>query len=210
MLQLATVFLGFILTGIIGNFLVQKWQHQNWINQQRILRANSNLGELKNLIDSITHYADTRNYRARKLSKAINNADAELLLTLRNEYEVAVTAWNDQWNSFCIGLTLYADHRFTLRLEESIQARFFRVGLTITEFLRAPGEITARKRALLDRDLNILSGQIFNFSRDLLNVFLANQEDAYSLKKIEFNETNLVILPTWKLFKALFKPLEAC
>jgi preprotein translocase subunit YajC len=45
-MELITVILSFVLTGIIGNFLVQRWQQRNWHEQHRLLRLEKEMDEL--------------------------------------------------------------------------------------------------------------------------------------------------------------------
>ena len=44
---------GAVTTGVLGNYLVQRWQRQSWFAQQRQLFHQQELDELKDLYDEI-------------------------------------------------------------------------------------------------------------------------------------------------------------
>ncbi len=48
------ILVGAIVTGIVGNFLVQRWQLRTWRAQQRQLGYQAELEELKKLLDEIS------------------------------------------------------------------------------------------------------------------------------------------------------------
>lgn len=50
----------FIFTGVIANWLVQRWQYRNWLNQQRFLGAEKRYELLKSLADEISLNASKR------------------------------------------------------------------------------------------------------------------------------------------------------
>ena len=48
-----TAIISFILTGLIGGRLLQKWQLRNWLNQQKFLGAEKDYIALQELFDDI-------------------------------------------------------------------------------------------------------------------------------------------------------------
>ena len=101
---------------------------------------------------------------------------------LRKEHETAVANWNDNWNYFCVGLTIYADfEEFAKRLEQILQRRFVRAGGLIKYCLATSDE---SRLAQLEKGsggvLNSISGETFNFCRDLQNLIRAKEKAAYA------------------------------
>ncbi len=196
----------FLLSGVAANSLVQKWQYRNWVNQQRMLKAGIELEELKKLVEKITALADARNYRARKICRSINNISDEGLLKLRDDYDGAVTAWNDSWNLFCVKLTMYADFgRFVVPLE-NLQTKFVKAGGLLLYALKNSNnpDVSFAKRDLEDV-LNSLSGETFGFSRDLLRLVISKEKLAYEERKYVFSRDTLESTSLWKLIKFLFE-----
>lgn len=204
--SIVTIVVGFLLTGVIGNQLLHNWQHRNWINQRRIERATDAVGSLKVLLDQITQLADTRNFRMRLLCRKFRTASEKELVELRRDHDKAVAAWNDNWNTFCTGLTFYAEYYYVERLEQDIQNRFVSAAATLSKLLSSRPEDQAPLAISLERELNVISGATFNFSRDLLRLLIEKQETAYRGSELPFTEENLTKTPTLVLVARLFKP----
>ena len=204
-----TLIASVLFSGILVNWLIYRWQYRNWINQQRLTRAGNELVELKKLADTIRALSDARNYRARKVCRSIGAVSNEELQDLRRQHDVAVTNWNDQWNYFCVGLTLYADFvGFSKRLESGLQSRFVKAGGLLKYCLDHSDSadlIYAKKE--LEEVLNAISGETFNFSRDLQNLIRGKEQDAYSDPKEQITRANLHQISTFELLKGLFKPV---
>src|SRR4051794_23033106 len=67
MVALITVILSFILSGIIGNRLIQRWQQRNWRVQHSLEATEKNLEALRIIADEITRFADARIFRSRRV-----------------------------------------------------------------------------------------------------------------------------------------------
>src|SRR5437660_11662896 len=115
---LVSLFVGFILTGIVGAWLSQRWQHRSWINQQQILGEEKSYQDLKTVWDEVTTLSGKRQWRMRRLLysiKAMNVEEANLRL---KEYAYVVSEWNEKRNSFEVRLTLFAGWNFRTWLEK--------------------------------------------------------------------------------------------
>lgn len=207
-----TAIITFVLTGLVGNFLVQKWQQRNWINQHRLLGAEKQFKELQNIFDEIMSLGDARNYRVRRLVRH-KLSEEQALERLRHDYDESVVRWNDRFNSLCVRLTMYAGYtRYTEVLEGDIQPAFVAIGERLdiaVSHLVAKEAIPRALKHELESRLNEMSGKLFSFSRGLLRVLLTKQKEAYEGEKILFSEKNLVLFSRWYLFKALFKTSHA-
>ncbi len=202
---------GFLLSGVVGTFLVNRWQHGRWVIQRRIQKAEKDLSELRLLVSKITRLADKRNYRARKLCRSFQRVEEDELKRLRYEYEASVTEWNDEWTYFTVSLTLFAGYSsFIPRLEREIQERFVLVGSGLLYLLRASDRNeAARHRKSIENLLNDVSGAMFNFSRDLQSLIQAKENEAYRGNAAPLTKETLEEASTLVLLKALFKPVEA-
>lgn len=209
MVTIISVVISFILTAIVGNRLLQKWQKRAWLQQQAVLQAHKEIDEVKATIDNFMELADTRSYRARRLLRNLCRGTKERLNVVRSDYDQSVAAWNDQLNSFQVRLTIYAEYGYALRIEDEIQPRFAEISNTLEGLLNAGDperrEMHRRIYAQTEDQLNSLNGIFFNFSRDVMRFLVDRQRDIYLGKPIEFTRGTAELFPTWYLFKELFK-----
>lgn len=205
---IVTTILTVLASGVFVNWLVYRWQLRNWVNQQKMLRVSNDLQELRKLADTIRSMSDARNYRARKICRSYGVATADEIAELKKQHDTAVTHWNDNWNYFCVGLTLYADFvHFSQRLEKNIQMRFVKVGSRLKYLVKEtdPDQIKFYKSDI-EVTLNEISGETFNFTRDLQNLIRKQEQVAYSDPKDKITRENLHEMSLLSLFKGLFKP----
>jgi hypothetical protein len=209
MLALLTVVVSFVLTGLVGNWLVQRWQQRNWLTQHSLQRAEKQIEQLRALIDEILRLGDARNYRTRRVVLQLNSEDSAKFERTKEDYDQAVVNWNDRFNSMCVGLTMYAAYQpYTERLEGIIQPLFVSVSekVEVAIGMRANGPVPRSLIAQRNVDLNEISGMLFEFGRDLVRLLLNKQQEAYEGELIFFSKANLGLFPTWYLLKALFQP----
>ena len=210
-----TAVITFFFTGLLGNYLVQRWQQRNWLNQHRLLGAEKRFEELQKLIDEITNLGDARTFRVRRIIR--NRAsDIARLQVLRDSCDKSVVKWNERFTAVSVKLTMYAGYsRFTEGLELDIQPAFVAISEQLdraVRYLAAGQSIPRPLRIEMENMLNAISGKLFNFSRDLLGLLLTKQREAYEGEKVRFSEETLELFSRWYLFKALFKtnhPLES-
>jgi len=209
-MPLLTAIVSSVLVALVGNFLVQKWQMRNWMEQQRLLRAEKQLEDLKLLSNEIMKLGDSRSYRTRRLLLNLDSIKPEELDACDYflDYKQAVAAWNDLLNSFLTRLTLFASSSYTSRLESRIQPNFVRIGDRVDSLIkvrRLGGIVPIHEKNSLTEELNRLNGRLGNFYRDLLRMLLRMQKEAYIGRKIKFDAYTIDNFSTWYLFKALFQ-----
>ncbi|CAN5505101.1 hypothetical protein BH09VER1_BH09VER1_54980 [soil metagenome] len=198
-----------LLTALVGNRLLQRWQQRSWLQQQAVLQSHKEIDEVKSTIDEFIKLADARSYRARRLVRNLPRATEARIDSLRNEYDLSVAAWNDRLNSFQVRLTIYAKYRFAQRIENSIQPRFAELSEAIERLLSLPpdvrGQEACRAMSIFEDNLNSLNGILFAFSRDVMRYLIDEQRMMYLGRPIQFSESTLESFSTWYLFKELFK-----
>src|SRR3954465_4156360 len=112
MTAIVTVILSFLLTGLVGNSLLQRWQHRNWLSQQRFSLEDKEYQALSGLFQDLVKYSSQRHYRMRRLLRALSSSDEEGIKAKTADYDEALTEWNDIFNSLCVRLTLLAGHQY--------------------------------------------------------------------------------------------------
>jgi len=208
MQTLLPIIVGFILTGLIGNRLVQGWQARNWLLQQRFLGHEKEYTALKELADEIASLLGVRIYLMRRLNRALASGAPEKIATALKEYDDILKRWNERLTSFLIRLPMLADYSLALRLENSIQASLVKIGaaleaLAIEQGSGAPVSSKSQYTQLEDA-LNGLHGHAITFNKCLLDLVHSRRADVYYGKRLKFSRENLAHFSTWQLVKALF------
>ena len=108
---LILLFVGFVLTGIIGQILIGRIQRKNWEHQFKIERLNHQIKEARATYEHISRLLDKRIYRSRRLSSSfrdrdnrkINNKCADRF----KEFDDILYVWNDSLNSNITKIDIY-------------------------------------------------------------------------------------------------------
>lgn len=209
-MPLITASFSFLLVGVLGNLLVQRWQQRNWIEQQRLLRAEKRLDELKRLSDDLMKLGDSRSYRTRRLLLNLASIDSNTLDSSEYliDYKIAVGTWNDSFNSYCTRLTLYANWGLSGWLENVIQPKFYKISErleVLVKVRRLNGLVPVQEKNLLNGELNSINASLGKFYRQLLELLLRMQKEAYIGREVNFNSTTIEQFSTWYLLKALLQ-----
>lgn len=209
MTAITTVTLTFILTGLIGNWLVSSWQHRNWLNQQQFLGEEKEYLALTSLSDEIISLAARRLSRMRRLLVILSRPEDDIVRRRLTEYDESLATWDERLNSFFVRLTLYASHVLQQQLEHEVQKEFVSVGGRLEQLTKErlnKGHTDLKAIANLRADMSSLSHLLFTFNREILRVVRSQKIKTYYGTSIDLTAENLHRFTTWELFKALFKP----
>lgn len=204
-----TLAVGFILTGLIGNWLAQSWQHRNWLRQQRFLSDEKQYVALTQLWDQLSNLAGRRQWRMRRLLDAVSRSDEALIRARVADYDAIVSEWNENFTSMAVRLTLLARWHLAGELEREIQSAFQVAGSKLERLTRqrlAGEAISATTITALYQEVSWLSHRVFVFDRDTLLAVQRQRVVTYEGVKIPFERSNLDQFGNWQLLKALFKP----
>lgn len=206
---IVSILLTFILTGVVANLLAHRWQYRNWINQQRFLGEEQEYLSLKLVWEELTTLSSRRLWCMRRLLLSLGTTDEEGICARLTEYEVALSEWNEKFNSLVVRLTMHASWSLEQELEVELQPSFVTAGQLLervtTGRLRT-GRADPRELGRLERQLNRLSRQVFVLSRDTLRVVQMHRTRTYYGIRVTLTPQNLERIGTWELLKALFKP----
>lgn len=204
---IVTTLLGFLLTGLVGNRLLQSWQARNWLFQQRFSGREKEYVALKELADEIAGLLGVRIYYTQRLVKSFASLSDAKLLEREAEYEQAVKRWNERLTSFYVRLPLLASYDLAKSLESEIQALLVTISEKLDRLLaeRSKGNpVSARSLAALDHELTSIQGRAINFNKEMLRRVVSSRTEVYDGKSLDFTRANLAHFSTWQLVKALF------
>jgi hypothetical protein len=204
---IASIVFTFVLTGIIGNKLIQSWQHRNWLQQQRLLGQEKEYDALKQLSDEIIKVAGKRLYRMRRLLAAVRSLSDDILKQRVLDYDHSLLEWNDSLGSYYVRLTFYSNYYNATYLEGYLQAPFAAAGKRIEKIIQkrnAGQAITSQEVVSIDSELNDLQARIFRFNRDLTRLVESVRRKVYFGDRISYSPNNLPKFSTWELVISLF------
>jgi hypothetical protein len=206
---LLSIVLTFILTGFLGNWLIQQWQQRNWMNQQRFLGEQKTFENLKALCDETMAISSRRLWKARRLAGALAHGDDALVRTRLNEYDQALSDWNERIVDFQVRLMLYGSSEMLDRFNSDIRDTFISISEVLDELTKQRqgglGQTDSRMRQMQPR-MNGLSGQLYNFNKDLNQMLDIQREKTFYGRLMTLDRANLESFKTWELVIALFKP----
>ncbi len=207
MSQVVAVVLAFILTGLVGNRMLQHWQLRSWLSQQRFLGQEKEYSSLKQLSEELSAIMGARVYQMRRLLAAVKSQPAEEVEIRLKLYDDVLTKWNENLNSYYVRLTFFANYYQTSNLEWDVQRRFNSVGSSIEKMVRIRrfGESIPRSEIVkLEKSLDALQGVSFSFNRDILRILEDVRVRTYFGEKVSYLPQNLDRFSTWQLAQSLF------
>ena len=207
MQALVSVVVGGVITAVVGNALIHRWQLRSWYAQQRHLGFQKELADLKCLLDEVTTGCDTRLYSMRELTNILRDGSLRRVEAALKDYRDIVKEWNSSLNSYYTRLTLHVGMATSLRLERHVHKPFVIIGQVLERGVRAvhQGETLApAELAMVDESLNGCQTSILRFSQDLLNAVQRRSSEIAEGRKIWYIDGKLAEYSSLDLIKALF------
>jgi hypothetical protein len=207
MTQVLSVILAFVLTGLIGNRLLQLWQHRGWLRQQQFLGQEKEYTALRELSTELSGAISKRLYQMQRLLWAVRSLPDDVMEQRLKDYDATLTLWNESLSTYFVRLTLYASYYDTVDLERRIHEPFQRVGARLEAMVksrRRQQPLSRSETVSLENQLNDLQGVSFQFNRDLLRVVENKRTIIYFGDSMDYSRSNIGKFSTWQLIKALF------
>lgn len=194
-----------MITGLVGNWLVQRWQLRNWFSQQRHTSDQQELSDLTALFDEVSKSASARLNVMRSLLNDLrsgSNVENSVL-----EYKKAIGDWNISLHSWFARITFLINWETTISLERDLHAEFVGVGAKLEVLIRdfrSGGNLAQSRIAQADKSLNSLTGQLDRFLKLILRHIQEKRSIIRNGRHIFYNRTDLAEYTTLDLVKALF------
>lgn len=206
-MDLLKILVGFLLTGLIGNWLVQRWQTRNWFLQQRYLGQEKEYVALKELSDEIATLLAVRVFHMQRIARTLVSGEDSQFKDRLKDYDEAVKRWNERLHSFYVRLPLLVENDAALQLERNIQKELVNTSEAIDRLvqLRKSGKkVEKTVSSQIERELNIIQGRSIAFNKRLMRLIRLRRTDIYFGTPINFSAQNLERFSTRQLIKALF------
>jgi hypothetical protein len=205
---IVTVLLTFVLTGFIANWLAQRWQHRNWLNQQQVLGEEKEYLELRKLSEELSALSGKRFSKMQRLAAVLRHEDDAIVRQRLSEYDSTLADWNSAFNSFTVRLTLYAKWNLTWDLEHVVQRHFSELGHELERLTKArlnAQEVQRRVVSEFDLKMRSFSNTLFQFNRDVLHLVRLQKVRTYYGAPLHLTRKSINKFSAWELFKALFQ-----
>lgn len=195
-----------LLTAVVGNILVQKWQQRNWYAQQRQMAYHEELKALIELLEEITLSANTRLYIMKQIEQALDD-DFDRFNSLAMNYRDAVKDWNVKLPSFFNRTTFLMSWSETSFLEHGVQVNFYRSGRFIERAIRARRNnknVSEDVRNAIRKEMRILNASLTNMLRTMNRILSERKKIIGYGQKIYYKDGDLEKYSTLDLVKFLF------
>jgi hypothetical protein len=202
----AAALTGAITTGVVGNYLVQRWQRRSWLAQQRQLFHENELNELKRLYEQVTERAEARLTAMRRLIAVLEDGSPELEKAL-DEYREQLTLWNSALRSFYPTITIHYGWNKTLQLEQDIHGQFVKIGQRIEHLVRSVrsgNKAAAAEKNSVRTALNAQAGRLSSYYLALANGLEKRRDEVLNGKRHTYRSGAFHYFSTGDLVKALF------
>lgn len=207
MTEIIAVIIGFILSGLIGNALLQQWQHRSWMRQQKFLGAEKEYQALVELSNEVSSTLSRRIYKSRRLLWAVRSLSDDYVEDRLREYDSSLVEWNEKLTSMYVRLTIYADYYDRWELDSYFQEPLQQVGIKLEAAVRARRSGKTPNYSDLyeaEKSLEHIHARSLNFTRGLLKQVVEVRENIYDGRALAYTASNLEKYSTWELIHALF------
>jgi len=213
MIAFWSVLVGAIVTGVVGNFLIQRWQLMTWRSQQRQLGYQAELAELKKLLEEISIKSADRYNAMRCLIGSLAPNSSQNRDKALASYQEQLAIWNGSLNSIYVRIRLAVNYDYTLRFERDVHRHFYNAGRSIELVVRqrecgvSPNwsDLTEPK-AEMDR----VRGATYKFLRDLTDIVERRREEIYFGRRLPYKTEHLGEYSLIELVKAVFTSRVDC
>jgi hypothetical protein len=208
MITLLAVILGFLLTSLVGNSLLQNWQYRTWLNQQRFLGEEKDYMAMQDLWREVSELSGARLTRMNRLYAAQNLPDETKIQERFSAYDSIVAEWNEKYLSFSVRLARFTSSGLYV-LEKQVQPKFVAAGALLERCTKQRLSTHQLNRPLINTirsELDGLSHLLFVFHRTMLIEIQKQKARTYKGIYLELSESTLTKFSNWELVKAIFHP----
>ena len=139
--DLLLLFVGFLLTSVLGGLLGYLFQGRSWAHQHEVQRRDQERQQALRTFEEVSRLLDRRLYRMRRLywaarSRALGTGDAADLAAAQAGYREVLFEWNDNLNRTLALVHTYFGSQVREQLEEDIYEGFATLGRGLEEIVR--------------------------------------------------------------------------
>jgi len=195
------LFLGFVLTSVIGTAISMKLQNRSWENQERSQRLVDEKSKATEQFENISKMLDSRLYHARRLYWGFTDnfpseeARKQQLEQRWEKYQEIVFAWNENLNRNISLTQRYFGQRMRANLENEIIGSFVNAGQLLEKQKLRPNNEELKQ---VDNILKELTSKVFGLNIGMIQLIQVGEVGIFNTEVIEetrrvLGNTNLVV-----------------
>ncbi|MGY4109503.1 hypothetical protein [Aeromonas encheleia] len=127
-MELTNTIFSFILTGVVGLYISNRFQERNFLHQIKTSRSEREIDKLREIAKLLEKISGERIYYSRVLldTLAIQSlrSDGDILKQAREEYKKAKDSWNENLNPLFIELYSIDMYSYARDIEKNIHDNF--------------------------------------------------------------------------------------
>lgn len=200
-----SVLAGAIMTAIIGNWLVQRWQQNNWVLQQRQSLKKTEIDEIKSLASDIHSITSRRIFYTRRALHDFRDSSTRFSKSLDN-YSQSVLEWNQELGNIYSRISLLLSYSDSIFFEKSVHEKFVIASRVLDICIRSqqPKTLEPRFVRFISSQMDEINGQVIDFNRDLLRKTRETREFLLNGRVIHYDRWSLNEFSTLELATLLF------
>lgn len=202
-MTIISTLIGFILTGLIGNYLVHKWQLRNWLTQQKIITIEKEHLEIKELAESFSSIANERLFSMRAVTHSLETEDNTLKNQRIGEYREAIRKWNQQYGFFSAKLPLLMPLSYTQAFDDGIHKKMVEASILIDEVI-SQKKNQAIASVLIEKKLIEINRNTIRLTNNILQSAKRKRLSIHEEQTLNYCTENIEKFSNWQLIKALF------
>lgn len=178
--EVTLLFLGFLLTTLVGGSLTYWYQKLAWDRDDLSKKKQEELSRAGAVFDDVSRLLDKRLYRLRKLEWAIEEGSSPSeLISLRKQYQAVVSDWNENLNRNLALTDRYFGPELRQELEGSITEGFRNLHSELTKVLRDPSHKGLQQ---LKKDTDDFNPRIYAYNLRMLEPIQRGEVGAFLVK----------------------------
>jgi len=200
-----SVIIGGAITAILGNWLVQRWQQNNWSLQQRQSLKTAEIEEIKRLAADIHSHTSQRIIHTRLVFSDLKEGSPRLQKSLE-DYRGSVLEWNKSLGRLFSSISLLKSYSDSVYFERAVHKRFYKTSQIVDACLRTqnPRPIGPYEEERVSKNLAQIHGEVLDFNRDLLRQTLEIRKNLLEGRRIDYLDADFEELTTLELIRLLF------
>ncbi len=202
-MSIITAIVGFLLTGVLGNYLIQKWQLRNWLTQQKFSSIEKEYSEIKELAEEFSKISNERLFSMRAVLYSLKINDKQLHKTRKNEYRDSIKTWNQKYGYFSAKLPFLMSQLQTQYFDEQIHKQLVAASSLLDNAISNKSS-TPTINAKIENILIEVNRACIKLTNEILQAAKRKHMSIHKETKLPYDSHSIEKYSIWQLIKALF------
>lgn len=198
MFEIIKIIITFLLTGVVGALLSQRFQRKSFLHQIKINQTQKEIERIKEIASNIEKDAGMRIFYGRNLIENFVNNNTEEIEKSRSDYRKSVIKWNENLTSYFLELRSLGLAHLAIDLEKNVHEYLFKAHRIIDDCIR-------KNKKVKFEDLRINYSLAFEGLREISKALINISERKWStIRNGNYEQLNQYNLNKASLFTLIF------